>query len=162
MAYNAGPQTSLEAGARHERTLEAVRCKPSFGAGMGRNSEGPSWLYGSAARPRLGMSQHQSCPGEDNRLYPRLHAWLGYQLSRRIRLKLCAVGPLGGWVARKSASGTTSSGVFAHSLSIANTPSRCPLVTTGPGISSFTLIFAGASSWASTRVSIHNPALKHA
>ena len=36
--------------------------------------------------------------------------------ARRIRLKLCAVGPMSGWVARNIAMGTTSSGSFTHSL----------------------------------------------
>ena len=45
-------------------------------------------------------------------------------ISRRIRLKLCAVGPLSGWEARNNAIETTSSGVFNHSSCFANTVSR--------------------------------------
>ena len=31
---NAGPQARLEAGARHERTLEGVACRPMLGEGL--------------------------------------------------------------------------------------------------------------------------------
>ena len=39
------------------------------------------------------------------------------QMGRRVRLKLCAVGPASGAVARNNASGTTSSGALTTSLS---------------------------------------------
>ena len=49
-----------------------------------------------------------------------------HQVSRRIRLKLWAVGPTSGWEARNTAIGTTSSGVFTHSLSMLKTESLDP------------------------------------
>ncbi len=68
---------------------------------------------------------------------------------RRIRLKLCAVGPGSGQVARKSAMGTTSSGCFCHSPGVEKAevkPAACISamvagVTTGPGTSSLTEMF---------------------
>ena len=48
-----------------------------------------------------------------------------------------------------------------HALALSCLPPAI-LVTTGPGMSSFTLMLYDHSSWASTRVSIHNPALEHA
>src|SRR5262245_42307127 len=39
---NARPEPRLEAGARHEQTLEAVSSRPLFGAGSGRDIAFPS------------------------------------------------------------------------------------------------------------------------
>src|SRR5437763_2201233 len=77
----------------------------------------PALAWGAARRGRVGDG---------------VYAW-PYHTSRRIRLKLWAVGPFMGCVARKSARGTTSSGVFTHSLSTPKTPvlsaASCPLTT---------------------------------
>ena len=72
-----------------------------------------------------------------------------------------------GWRARNSARGTTSSGSLRHSASKAWSTGRssgsriCP-VSTGPGISSFTLMLNSRSSCASTRVSIQSAAFEQA
>jgi len=52
---NAGRQLLPEAGARHERTLEAVSCTPLFGAGSGRDVGLTSSPPGSDAVPTPGV-----------------------------------------------------------------------------------------------------------
>src|SRR5690606_40008703 len=84
----------------------------------------------------------------------------------RTRLKLRPVGPVPGWVARNSASGTTASAGLTHSLPAGALPSRTAswwrrviAVATGPGTSSLTLMPCASNSWASARTSADRPAL---
>ena len=67
---NARCELLLEAGARHERTLFAVACKPLFGAGSGKGVAFPSPPPDSGASPRLWWDWSPSYPSLEQRLYP--------------------------------------------------------------------------------------------
>jgi hypothetical protein len=69
MQPNAGPQALPEAEARHERTLEAVRCSAWFGAGLDADDGAASCL------PRAHLSPHAAmCISSASPLQPQRHA----------------------------------------------------------------------------------------
>ena len=87
--------------------------------------------------------------------------------QRRRRLKLCPVGPRGGWDARNTTSAAKSNGVLCHSppgssMAPASTSaslagvSMCSL-STGPGMTSFTAMCSAFSSSAKLCTSAHKP-----
>src|SRR5262249_21959741 len=137
------------ADSRSEARAEAVGVGSSalFGAGMGRDSVCPSWR----GQPPLPLI---ACP-----------AGMSVVATHQTKtLRRRAYGRLGGQKERQRDDFFRGLDPFAlakHALALRG---RRPTisVTTGPGMSSFTLILSGHSSCASTRVSIHNPAFAHA
>jgi len=72
--YDVRPPLRPRAGARHERTLFAVACKPLFGAGSGTDMAWPSQPPDSGASPRLRCDGSLSYTSLEPRLsFPGVH-----------------------------------------------------------------------------------------
>ena len=93
---------------RYSKEVVAIENKPSTVAEKTR-------MWFARIEPAIGKLKISDVTEEDAGAVVRAPLRLDVHISRRANVKLCAVGPRIGCVARKSASGTTSSGDLNHS-----------------------------------------------